>query len=627
MSGIFSIGTSALNAAYVALRTAGNNIANASTPGYSRQNVVLSAQVGAVIGGLYVGQGVAVTDVKRAYDAFLSRAATSAQSAASAADARYSQLTQVDNLFANTDTGLGASIDAFFRQVQSLAQQPADSASRQALLSAANQLAARFSDAGTRLQEFRSNTDAQINLEVDSVNRYASQIATLNDQIALARGSGRDPNDLLDQRDVALRALNESVRATAVEQSDGSINVFLGSGQSLVVGGRAMKLATQVDPVDPQAIQIGVKDGSSIALLSTDMIGGGRIAGLLQFRLNDLPAAENELGRLAVTLSDQFNIQHRLGNDRDGNAGGNFFNVLTPTAFSANSNTGTATISASFTDTTQLMASDYRIDYNSGTYTLTRLADNVQWTSATPAFNQDGLAITLASTPPANGDVFMVEGVRAGARSLSLAITQASQIAAASPVRATTASGNTGSLAVDALDPVGPTRNAALANPATITFTSATTYNISDGVTTLTGQTYTAGQPISFNGWQLALHGTPASGDVLNVAPNTGGTGDNRNALALSALQTKGLIGGGPLGGAFASIVARVGAETQNAQSFGKAQDAILQDALNAESSVSGVNLDEEASRLIQYQQQYQAAAKVIATARAIFDEVLSIMQ
>jgi flagellar hook-associated protein 1 FlgK len=627
-SGIFSIGTSGLNAAYTALRTAGNNIANASTPGYSRQTVVLSAQVGAMLGGNYLGQGVAVSDVRRSYDAFLNRAATSAQAAASASETRATQLMQVDNLFADAETGLGAAIDSFFQQVQSVTQQPADPATRQALLSSANQLVARFSDTGARLQEFRNNTDVQIRLQVDAVNRYASQIATLNNQIALARGSGHEPNDLLDQRDAAIRSLNEAVRTTAIEQSDGTVNIFVGSGQSLVVGGRAMQLATQVDPSDPQSIQIGIQDNGNMSVISADMLGGGKIGGLLQFRLQDLPAVENELGRLAVTLSDQFNIQHRLGNDRNGAPGGNFFNPLQPVAFPASTNGNAATaISASFTDTTLVQASDYRVDYAGGQYTLTRLSDNVSWTSATPSFNQDGLSITLSGTPPANGDTFVVQAVRGAARSMSLAITQPSQIAAASPVRSTLPLTNTGSLAIDSLDVIGPLRNPAVANATTITFTSATTYNISDGVTTLTGQTYMAGTPISFNGWQLSMHGTPVTGDQVDIAPNTGGIGDNRNALALASLQTRALVGGGALGSAFASVVARIGAETQNAQSFSKAQDAILQDALNAESSVSGVNLDEEASRLIQFQQQYQAAAKVIATARAIFDEVLDILR
>lgn len=628
-SGIFSIGTSALNAAYTALRTAGNNVANASTPGYSRQNVVLTSQVGSMLGGNYVGQGVAVADVRRAYNAFLTQAANAAQSSSASADARATQLAQVDNLFADTEAGVGPAIDQFFQQVQSLSQRPADPAARQALLSAADQLVARFNDAGAGLQEFRTNTDTQIRYGIDSANRTARAIATLNDQIALARGVGREPNDLLDQRDAAIRSLNEYVRATTVEQSDGSVNVFLGSGQPLVVGGRAMELAMQVDPVDPQALQIGVKDGATLSVLPpAALIGGGKIGGLLQFRQQDLPAVENELGRLAVVLTDQFNIQHRLGNDLSGNPGGDFFTPLTPVAFAAATNGNPATtVSAAFTDTAQLAASDYRIDYTGGQYTLTRLSDNASWTSVTPGFNQDGLAITLAGTPPADGDRFLVQALRAGARSVGLAVAQTSAVAAASPVRVSAPSTNTGSLTVDSLDVVGPVRNPAVANATTITFTSATTYDISDGVTTLPGQTYAAGQPITFNGWALTVRGQPAAGDRLDVAPNVGGIGDNRNALALSALQNRALVGGGQLAGALAAVVVRVGAETQNAQTYNKAQGAILEDALNAESSVSGVNLDEEASRLIQYQQQYQAAAKVIATARSIFDEILGILR
>jgi flagellar hook-associated protein 1 FlgK len=628
MSGILSIGTSALNAAYTALRTAGNNVANASTPGYSRQTVVLAAQTGAMIGGNYVGQGVTVADVRRSYDAFLNRAATSATASSSSADARATQLAQVDNLFSDPTTGIGAAIDSFFQQVQAVSQQPGDPAARQALLSAGNQLVARFNDAGTSLQQFRSDTDTQIGLQIDAVNRYASQIATLNNQIALAQGSGHQPNDLLDQRDSAIRSLNQSLRATTVEQSDGTVNVFLGNGQALVVGGQAMKVGMQVDPANPQEVQIGVQNGGSLSVIAPDSLGGGTIAGLLQFRSQDLPAVENELGRLAVTLSDQVNIQHKLGNDVNGNPGGNFFNPIQPVAFpsSANGNPAT-TISASFTDTTQLQASDYRVDYAGGQYTLTRLSDNATWTSATPSFNQDGLSITLSGTPPANGDTFTVQGVRAGARSLTMAVTQTSQIAAASPVRASMPASNTGSLAVDSLGAVGPTRNPAVANATTITFTSPTTYDISDGTTTLTGQTYAAGTPISFNGWQLNVHGTPATGDQINIAANVGGIGDNRNMLALSALQSQALVGGGQLSGAYAAVVARVGSATQNAQSYSQAQDSILQDSLSAESSVSGVNLDEEASKLIQYQQQYQAAARVIATAKTIFDDVLSIMQ
>jgi flagellar hook-associated protein 1 FlgK len=334
---------------------------------------------------------------------------------------------------------------------------------------------------------------------------------------------------------------------------------------------------------------------------------------------------ENELGRLAVALSQQFNIQHRLGNDRNGAAGGNFFAPLAGTAFAASTNTGTATIAVAFADATQLQASDYRVDYAAATYTLTRLSDGQQWTSATPSFTQDGLAITLAATPPANGDSFLVQAVRGGARNLDVAISQPNQIAAANPVAATMPATNIGSLEVQDLSVVGPTRNPNVAQTVVLNFTSATTYTYTIGAVTSPAQTYTPGTPITINGWSLTLQGTPANGDQLTVAANIGGIGDNRNAIKLAQLANAAAVDGGALGGAFAAVVARVGGETQSAGIYADAQSAILNDSLNAESSVSGVNLDEEASRLMQFQQQYQAAAKVIAAAQAIFDEILSI--
>ena len=635
-TGIFSIGTSALNAAYTALRTAGNNVANANTPGYTRQITVLTPQVGVMLGGNYVGQGVAVAEVRRVYSDFLAQQAHQAQAAASQSESRYLRLAQLSNLFADPSTGVGGTIDQFFRAVQDVTQRPADPAARQALLSAANLMAARFNDVGDRLQEYRNGTDQQLRLEIDAVNRTAREIADLNDKIALARGAGRSPNDLLDRRDTAIRRLNESIRVSMVEQDDGAVNLFLANGQPLVVGNRASEVGMTLDPVDPGNVLVGIRSGATVVPLDADRIGGGRIAGLLQFRASDLPQLENELGRLAVALSAQFNQQHRLGDDRNGQPGGDFFSPLAANAFAAGTNGNPATtIAATFTDTTRLVASDYRIDYTGGTYWLTRLADGARVDAATlpgfsasgsnVAFSYDGLRFALAGAPPANGDVFLVQPLRGAARSFGVALTQPAQIAAASPVQAQVPATNLGSIAVDDLAVVGPARDPALANATTITFTGPNTYTISDGITTLTGQTYTPGTPIVFNGWSLALRGTPQANDQVMIGASVGGIGDNRNAIRLAQLADLALADGSRLAGAFSAVVARVGSATQSADIYNAAQQSILQDAVNAESSVSGVNLDEEASRLIQFQQQYQAAAKVVATAKMIFEEILSI--
>lgn len=624
-TGIFSIANSALAAAYTALRTTGNNIANANTPGYTRQVVQMVPQEGSFSGSTFMGQGVAVADVQRVYSAFLNQQANQATSLSGAAEVRYLQLAQLQNAFSDPANGLGATIDQYFRSVQDLTQRPSDPSARQALLSAANQLTARFNGVGVRVQDFRQSTDRQLQLEVGSANRAAQEVAQLNDRIALATGSGLSPNDLLDQRDAALRRLNQSLQVSVVSQSDGSVNLFLANGQALVVGNNYNRVALTTNAADPQEVQLGVYVGGEMRIVEPDGIGGGKIAGLMHFRTQDLPQLENELGRLAVSLSEAVNAQHRLGNDRNGVAGGDFFVPLKAEAYAAPTNgNASTTIDVTFDDATQLVASDYEIVYDSGTYTLTRKSDGASWTSSTPGFTQDGLAITLANTPPADGDSFVLHPLRNASRNLGLAVTQPSEIAAAAPIAASFASGNVGTLALDDLSVLAP-RAANVAAGATITFGAGNAYTITSGSVTQSG-TFAAGQPISFdNRWSITLRGAPQAGDVVTIAPNTGGMGDNRNLLKLAQLQNAAAVDGVSLSSAFATLVARVGGDVQSAEQLDRAQRGILDEALAAESSVSGVNLDEEASKLIQYQQQYQAAAKLIATAKQIFDDIVSI--
>lgn len=624
-TGIFSIATSALSASYIALRTTGNNIANANTPGYTRQIVELVPQQGSGGAGTFLGQGVAVADVRRVYDAFLTQQANQATALSNAAESRYLQLTQAQGIFSDPSSGVGATIDQFFAAMQELTQRPSDLAARQALLSAAGQMVARFNDAGDRLQELRNATGQQLQLEIDQVNRAAREIAQLNDRIALALGSGTAPNDLLDLRDAAIRRLSESLQVATVKQSDGSVNLFLANGQALVVGNQFNRVQLMTDAADPQELRVAIDVAGQLRPIDPQQLGGGRIAGLMQFRSTDLPQFENELGRVAVALSSVVNAQHRLGNDRNGLPGGDFFAPLAANAFPAAGNGNAATqIGVAFADATQLQASDYRVVYSGGQYTLTRLADGAQWTSATPSFTQDGLSITLSGTPPADGDSFVIQPLRGASRDLALALAHPAEIAAAAPIVASMAAANTGTLALDDLAVLAP-RAANVAAAATISFGAGNTYTITSGAVTQSG-TYTAGEPIAFDSrWSITLHGVPQPGDTIAIGTSTGAIGDNRNMLKLAQLQNAAALDGTSLAAAYSTLVARVGGEVRSAQGNDAAQRGILDAALEAESSVSGVNLDEEASRLIQYQQQYQAAAKLIATAQSLFDEILSI--
>ena len=342
------------------------------------------------------------------------------------------------------------------------------------------------------------------------------------------------------------------------------------------------------DPSNAQNIVVGTKSAGTIIPLSASN-PGGNIGALMQFRMQDIPTIENQIGRLAVVVSSQFNQQNKLGQDLNGTAGVNFFSTPSPSVIAATTNATTGgvaaeTVSAIFSDTTKAQASDYRLQVVSGQYLLTRLSDGQQTTLSslpgTPA-TVDGITISASGTPT-NGDSFTIEPVRTGATNLAVSIAQPQQIAAASPVKTSIPATNTGSLTVSSLAVVGPNRDPNLTNPVTLSFAGPTSYSI-NGVAQTTP--YQSGQPIQFNGWSLTLLGTPQSGDQVNVAANVGGTGDNTNALALAQLQN----------------------------------------AVNAQSSLAGVNLDEEASKLLQYQQQYQAAAKVISIASTLFNQILSI--
>ena len=399
-----------------------------------------------------------------------------------------------------------------------------------------------------------------------------------------------------------------------MKQSDGSINVFLANGQALVVGDQVTQMGMGPDPSNPQNIVVGTKAGNSIVPLSTSGSAGGNIGALMQFSLQDVPTTENQIGRLAAVISSQFNQQSQLGQDLNGAPGVNFFSSLSPTviASTTNATSGGApaeTVTATFSDATKLQASDYRLQVVSGNYQLTRLSDGQQTTlSSLPgtAATVDGITISVTGTAT-NGDSFTLEPVRAASANLAVSIGQPQQIAAASPV-------------------TGPPRTPNLTDAVTVSFSSPTSYTITDSTSgTSSSGTYTSGQPISFNGWSLTLLGASHAGDSVNVGPNVGGTGDNTNALALAQLQNANVVNGTSLGSAYAAVVSQVGTTTANAQADQQNQQTILQNAVNAQSSMAGVNLDEEAAKLMQYQQQYQAAAKVISIASTLFNQILSI--
>lgn len=636
---IYSVGISGLNAAQAGVLTTSHNIANASTPGYTRQQIVQGTNTSTFSGAGFVGQGTHVETVRRIYDQFLGRQVLSAEAGAAEMDSYRAQISQLDNLLADSTVGLAPALAAFFKGVQDVAANPASIPGRQSMLSAAQSLASRFQALDQRLAEIRAGNNQQIAGQITEINTYSSQLADINQRILLAQVSSAEhpPNDLLDQREQMLKDLNQLVRVSTIVQSDGSFNVFIGNGQPLVVGHQSYQLQAVQAPDDVERMNVAmVGVGGTALMLPDSQISGGSLGGLISFRNQTLDGAQNALGRIARTLAQNFNEQHRLGQDLTGALGGDFFSVAAPTArpSSLNAGSGVATVSIDSTTIDRLTSSDYRLVYNGGAnYTLTRLADNAIIVNGAPLpASVDGFALAIGGAPQA-GDSFLIQPTRGGAGSIAVAFSDARQIAAAAPIRTAASPSNTGTAAITAgaVDAPPPTHSN-LQDPVTLTFTSATTFTVSGATPPVVGTVaYTTGNDIAYNGWTVQISGNPAAGDIFTIVANSGGVADNRNAMLLGALQTSNTMNGNGAGptasyqAAYAQIVSAVGSKANEVAALGDAQQGLADQATRALQSLSGVNLDEEAANLLRYQQAYQAAAKVLEVAGRVFDEILAL--
>jgi len=626
--GIFGIGVSGLNAAQAGLVTTGHNIANANTPGFHRQAIIQSAALASFTGAGFIGQGVEVDTVRRVYSEFLDRETIRAEARASYYAAYSSEIEKIDNLLGDPTSGLAPALQRFFEGVHDVASNPGSLASRQAMLASGSTLALRFQALQTQLEESNRGVDAQIQSTVAQVNALSREIASINSRITMQQVNPRQPpNDLFDERDQLISELNKLIGTSIVPQSDGTVNVAIGSGQGIVVGGQAFSLAAVPDADAPNRLQVAFMVGSTSVPLPMNVLSGGSLGAVLAFRAGPLSDAQNDLGRIAAGLAHTFNAQHRLGQDLLGGMGGDFFIPVQPVVTPRPGNTGTGAVSATIANATALTGSGYRLVYTGANYQLTRLRDNVTTTYAALPQTVDGVTISLASGAPAAGDSFLIEPTRYSARDFDVAITDPARIAAAAPIKGGAATANVGTGAISA-GVVNTPLDVNLTQPVTITFTSATTFDVTGiGTGAPAGVAYTSGGNITYNGWTVKITGTPAAGDVFTVLPNTGGTGDNRNAALLADLQVASTLYGGTTSyqGAYARLTSSLGNTAREMQISADAQDTIALRARETQQALSGVNLDEEAANLLRYQQAYQACGKVMQIGSTLFDTILEI--
>lgn len=459
MADLLQISVSGLRSFQLQLATTSNNITNVNTEGYSRQTVDLTNRPPQFTGAGYVGNGVEVVSIQREYDSFIDRQLVTNTGLFSQLEELYKLASQLDNLVADPVAGISPGIQSFFDAVQDVADDPSSLPARQSLIGQSQALIDRFDNFDRRFSDLLADANSTTANSVAEINSIANTIADLNKQISTAGGNAtsQPANDLLDQRQQLIVELSKHVSVNTLEQSDGALNVFIGSGQALVVASVAQEISIGNNPYNVTRQDVYASNGSSQVNV-TDQITGGALGSALTFVRDTLNPALNALGRVALGIADNVNSQHQLGQDLNGALGGNFFNAVNSTDFGAtvagnsqNSAIGFGVVGAQITDTANLTTSDYLLRYSGANqFTLTRLSDNtvtsIDASSGYPFTSTaiDGFTVSISGAPTA-GDSYEIRPTSNALRGIKLAISDPRAIAAAVPVRADAALANTGS--------------------------------------------------------------------------------------------------------------------------------------------------------------------------------------
>lgn len=678
---LLNIGMSGLNAAQGSLSVLSNNIANANTAGYSRQQTIQSANASNQYGGVFIGSGTTLADVRRVYNEYLDTAYQNSTSLNSDAKAYLDQVSAVDKTLSDKTTGMSSVLSSFFAAVQTASANPSDTSARQILLTSAQTLSNRFNSISSQLSQQKETINSQLTSLTDQVNQLTSSIASLNKQITQVQGSSNTtPANLLDARAEAVRSLNELIGVNASEKN-GVFSISTGTGQSLVLGDRSNTLSAVPSKSDTSQYTIQMNASGGTAMDLGNVISGGSIGGLLRYRSDVLMPAINDLGRIAIVTADTINSQLGQGIDLNGEFGSSMFKDINSAAsvalrsLSAQGNQGVGSLGVTIKDTSKLTNFDYKVTFSDpadlNKVTVERSDGKAMGAfdiSATPPSVIDGFTLELTNGPMQAGDSFKVSPTASGAQDIGTVLNDPSKIAFAAPLKGEASKTNqgTGSFTPPTLtlplDIQGGATTAQLrvgienSMPVKMVFgkpaadgTQSYTLNDAKGDPIGSG-TIIPGQvnkitvnvpmrdasgalvvPAKSFGFDTTVAGSPTDGDSTTFSFNATGVSDNRNAQQLLNLQTKATVGvatdgtgGTSLVGANSKLVSTVGAKAAAATTDTTATNALLTANKNARNSVSQVNLDEEAGDMIKFQQYYTASSQIIKAAQETFSTLIN---
>jgi len=671
MSSLLNIGTQALTANQSALAYTGQNIANVNTEGYSRQRINFETQDPPIL-------GVSIQDVQRVTDQFLVEQTWRDQSALSSSEQQAQKIALLDKLMVSDSTNLSAAMDSYFAAMQRTVDDPLFIANRQLFLAEAQALVSTFQNFDQRLSEQQSALTTEARSMLSSVNAITSNIAQLNVKISSLSAGGQNYNSLVDERDQLIKDLSRFISVDVISSDGGITNsVLLANGEPLVTSGRAGTLAVRDGSPDPSQIQITLSRGNIQADV-TDLLGAGALGGMFAYRDEVLQPVRNEVGRLALVFGATMNEQHRKGMDLDGRMGGDLFNSPLSGIVYGKAGNGTVgtTTNLGYYDISALTASDYEVQISGvDSFSVKRLSDGKMFDSsqmadlaledevpASGAFTRtigdtnqlltislDGFTFRLGSSQtPKTGDVFLLQPTKSGAREMGLAIANPESLALASPLRVTPAPTNDGNTTVQSIEildasDTSPLRPGQLKTPVEIVFNALaadgtqtfSVFDITDPedprlIEGMENLNYTAGEPIVINTiagdplYQVTLVNQPKTGDRFTIEYNENGFSDNRNVLAMANLQRTETANGYSYQDAYGQLLATVGSQANTIQVSYLANQSVLASSEDALESIRGVNLDEEATKLIQYQQAYTASTRLITAYQDLFDSLIS---
>lgn len=640
---LINTGWSGLNAATQAMETVSNNTANVNTPGYNVESVHQTEIPGLPNG---VGIGTDVTSIQRAFNQFVFSQLVGAGSASQAAQVMQSNAQNLAAIFpiaSGGAGGLGTALTGFFSAMNAVSQDPTSLPNRQTFLSDAAALAADFNSVGGQLAAGQASLNGQMTSAVNTVNSLTQQIAALNAQIMAQSAAGTgSANAVMDTRDNLVQQLGQQLGVTVVAGASGSVDIYTTGGAVLVDGGTSTNLTAVSSGYGGASLSVVYQPtGQDI----TAGLSGGAIGGIIGSQAQ-IAAVQNSAGGLAASLAAAVNTQQSLGLDLNGAQGGALFTVGGPSVIAGPSNTGSGTLAAAITDTNAFVPDNFVVTKTGAGYQATNTATGqVTALGAGPSLNLDGMTLTVSGTVN-TGDSFEVEPTANAAQTLAVATTDPKTVAAASAYVASPGS-NIGNVTASAFSAAasGSLPPGTVIVPAgnfgqnlTVKFTSATTFDVLSASTVIASGTFSAA-----NGAQIAIAypsppapagevatfslspGTPAVGDNFSLTP--GGIASNGNVLAMTNLVSQNLLSGQTLSNAYATLVGRVGSAGQAANFAATTAQGVLSQVQSVQQSISGVNLDEQAADLVSYQQAYQAAAQIIASAQVLFQSLLTAVQ